>query len=86
MCVCALSGPGDPCRTTSLSVDGSHPYLNPCGSFACSVDPGDPSTNICGCEDPFVMVTNTDGTRTCAYSEYYFSFLLMPCCKKGVDG
>ena len=54
----------DPCRSSSLSN-----VLNPCGKFPCHTDPSDNSTNTCDCDDPFTLVTNTDGSRTCAHSE-----------------
>ncbi|CAI7840920.1 unnamed protein product, partial [Closterium sp. NIES-53] len=50
----------------SFRVSGG-PALNPCGGFTCSVDPANATTNVCDCKLPFVMATNTDGSRTCTY-------------------
>ncbi|CAI5952545.1 unnamed protein product [Closterium sp. NIES-64] len=61
-----VKDPTNPCNPSSFRVSGG-PALNPCGGFTCSVDPANATTNVCDCKLPFVMATNTDGSRTCAY-------------------
>ena len=70
-CVCRFHHPGtpsitpsDPCRSSSWGN-----VLNPCGKFTCSTDKVDSTTNTCDCKSPFVLVSNTDGSRTCVHSE-----------------
>ena len=70
-CICLFPRPGTPSVTPSDPCRGSSwgNVLNPCGKFTCSKDQNDSTTNTCDCKPPFVLVSNTDGSRTCVHSE-----------------